>query len=206
MGLCPTMAPSTPFVQRPSFACRINQLPARENWPWGRTAGTCPNASDVITASATPASARAPGRGPGRSGADLKAVVESVVDLPEISNACRQCTGLSLVRDGFGLPKKFRATLDRANVLQQFEPFIPVPHSSKRRESPPTDDRAARPKSAFEDAAGLMECDRTTTSWPSARTWAPPARPGLRMRKRPCYRRIRCARGDARALFRRTRR
>ena len=33
MGLCPTMAPSTPFVQRPSFACRINQLPARENWP-----------------------------------------------------------------------------------------------------------------------------------------------------------------------------
>ena len=34
MGLCPTMAPSTPFVQRPSFACRINQLPARENWPW----------------------------------------------------------------------------------------------------------------------------------------------------------------------------
>ena len=35
MGLCPTMAPSTPFVQRPSFACRINQLPARENWPWG---------------------------------------------------------------------------------------------------------------------------------------------------------------------------
>ena len=35
MGLCPTMAPSTPFVQRPSFACRINQLPARKNWPWG---------------------------------------------------------------------------------------------------------------------------------------------------------------------------
>ncbi len=34
MGLCPTMAPSTPFVQRPSFACRINQLPARKNWPW----------------------------------------------------------------------------------------------------------------------------------------------------------------------------
>ena len=34
MGLCPTMAPSTPFVQRPSFACRINQLPARENWPY----------------------------------------------------------------------------------------------------------------------------------------------------------------------------
>ena len=34
MGLCPTMAPSTPFVQRPSSACRINQLPARENWPW----------------------------------------------------------------------------------------------------------------------------------------------------------------------------
>ena len=33
MGLCPTMAPSTPFVQRPSFACRINQLPARKNWP-----------------------------------------------------------------------------------------------------------------------------------------------------------------------------
>ena len=33
MGLCPTMAPSTPFVHRPSFACRINQLPARENWP-----------------------------------------------------------------------------------------------------------------------------------------------------------------------------
>ena len=34
MGLCPTMAPSTPFVQRPSFDCRINQLPARKNWPW----------------------------------------------------------------------------------------------------------------------------------------------------------------------------
>ena len=34
MGLCPTMAPSTPFVQRPSSACRINQLPARKNWPW----------------------------------------------------------------------------------------------------------------------------------------------------------------------------
>ena len=34
MGLCPTMEPSTPFVQRPSFACRINQLPARKNWPW----------------------------------------------------------------------------------------------------------------------------------------------------------------------------
>ena len=33
MGLCPTMEPSTPFVQRPSFACRINQLPARKNWP-----------------------------------------------------------------------------------------------------------------------------------------------------------------------------
>ena len=33
MGLCPTMAPSTPFFQRPSFACRINQLPARKNWP-----------------------------------------------------------------------------------------------------------------------------------------------------------------------------
>ena len=33
MGLCPTMAPSTPFVQRPSFDCRINQLPARKNWP-----------------------------------------------------------------------------------------------------------------------------------------------------------------------------
>ena len=29
----PTMAPSTPFVQRPSSACRINQLPARKNWP-----------------------------------------------------------------------------------------------------------------------------------------------------------------------------
>ena len=34
MGLCPTMEPSTPFVQRPSFAGRINQLPARKNWPW----------------------------------------------------------------------------------------------------------------------------------------------------------------------------
>ena len=34
MGLCPTVAPATPFVQRPSFACRINQLPARKNWPW----------------------------------------------------------------------------------------------------------------------------------------------------------------------------
>ena len=34
MGLCPTMEPSTPFVQRPSFACHINQLPARKNWPW----------------------------------------------------------------------------------------------------------------------------------------------------------------------------
>ena len=33
MGLCPTMAPPTPFVQRPSFARRINQLPARKNWP-----------------------------------------------------------------------------------------------------------------------------------------------------------------------------
>ena len=33
MGLCPTMEPSTPFVQRPSFARRINQLPARKNWP-----------------------------------------------------------------------------------------------------------------------------------------------------------------------------
>ena len=33
MGLCPTMEPSTPFVHRPSFACRINQLPARKNWP-----------------------------------------------------------------------------------------------------------------------------------------------------------------------------
>ena len=33
MGLCPTMAPSAPFVQRPSSACRINQLPARKNWP-----------------------------------------------------------------------------------------------------------------------------------------------------------------------------
>ena len=32
MGLCPTMEPSTPFVQRPSSACRINQLPARKNW------------------------------------------------------------------------------------------------------------------------------------------------------------------------------
>ena len=32
MGLCPTMAPPTPFVQRPSFARRINQLPARKNW------------------------------------------------------------------------------------------------------------------------------------------------------------------------------
>ena len=32
----PTMAPSTPFVQRPSFDCRINQLPARKNWPLGR--------------------------------------------------------------------------------------------------------------------------------------------------------------------------
>ena len=36
MGLCPTMEPSTPFVQRPSFACRINPLPARKNWPWLR--------------------------------------------------------------------------------------------------------------------------------------------------------------------------
>ena len=38
MGLCPTMEPSTPFVQRPSFARRINQLPARKNWPWARNA------------------------------------------------------------------------------------------------------------------------------------------------------------------------
>ena len=37
MGLCPTMAPSTPFVQRPSFDCRINQLPARKNWPCVRS-------------------------------------------------------------------------------------------------------------------------------------------------------------------------
>ena len=36
MGLCPTMAPATPFVQRPSFARRINQLPARKNWPCER--------------------------------------------------------------------------------------------------------------------------------------------------------------------------
>ena len=36
MGLCPTMEPSTPFVQRPSFACRINPLPARKNWPCSR--------------------------------------------------------------------------------------------------------------------------------------------------------------------------
>ena len=40
MGLCPTMAPSTPFVQRPSSACRINQLPARKNWPWGPASNT----------------------------------------------------------------------------------------------------------------------------------------------------------------------
>ena len=42
MGLCPTMAPSTPFVQRPGFACRINQLPARKNWPCPeKPAGAC---------------------------------------------------------------------------------------------------------------------------------------------------------------------
>ena len=45
MGLCPTMAPSTPFVQRPSFACRINQLPARKNWPWDPNSYT----DDVIS-------------------------------------------------------------------------------------------------------------------------------------------------------------
>ena len=39
MGLCPTMEPSTPFVQRPSFARRINPLPARKNWPCVTAAG-----------------------------------------------------------------------------------------------------------------------------------------------------------------------
>ena len=44
----------------------------------------------------------------------------------------------------------------------------------ERRESPPTDDRAARPKAALEDAAGPMERDRTTTSMAvSARPAAP---------------------------------
>ena len=130
----------------------------------GRTAGTGPNVSDVVTVGATPDLRAHPGEARYEVVLELGAVVESVVDPPEISNACRQCTGLSLVRDGFGLPKKFRATLDRANVLQRFEPFVPAPHSSKRRESTPTDDRAARPKAALEDAAGLMERDRTTAS------------------------------------------
>ena len=104
----------------------------------------------------------------------LEAVVESVVDPPEISNAHQRCTKLSLVRDGLGLPKECRETLDRANVLQSFEPFVPVPHSPKRRESPPTGDRAARPNAAFQDAAEPMERDRTTTSMAvSARPTAP---------------------------------
>ena len=73
----------------------------------------------------------------------------------------------------------------------------PVPRAPMRRESPPTGERAARLRAALEHVAGPMERDPNTTSMAiHARPLPRPAKPGLRMRKRPCYRRIRCARGE----------
>ena len=54
MGLCPTMEPSTPFVQRPSFACRINQLPARKNWPWLQGSGEQGQPAEVVCTGSLP--------------------------------------------------------------------------------------------------------------------------------------------------------
>ena len=118
--------------------------------------------------------ARTSGRGPGRSGAELKAVVESVVDPTEVPDA-HQTVHMVFVDSGWiRAPEDMSETLDGDSVLQQFEPFFRVPHPPKRRESPPAEDRAARPKAALEDAAGPMERDRTTTSMAvSARPAAP---------------------------------
>ena len=79
-----------------------------------------------------------------------------------------------------------------------------TPRSAENRPRPMTGRRVQKP--LWRTRQGRWSATEPPRAWPSPPARPPPARPGLRMRKRPCYRRIRCARGDARALFRRTRR
>ena len=125
---------------------------------------------------------------------------------PKYQMLTRQCTWFSLIRDGFGLPKTCRRlSMETAsyNNSSHSSVFL-TPRSAENRPRPRTGRRARRP--LWRTRQGRWSATEPPQAWPSPPARPPPARPGLRMRKRPCYRRIRCARGDARALFRRTRR
>ena len=109
---------------------------------------------------------------------------------PKYQMLTRQCTWFSLIRDGFGLPKTCRRlSMETAsyNNSSHSSVFL-TPRSAENRPRPRTGRRARRP--LWRTRQGRWSATEPPQAWPSPPARPPPARPGLRMRKRPCYRRI----------------